>query len=232
MYEDVMCISPHSLLISTLYSLYTCIIYLSPGGSSIQDECTAHVRSAGDLLPGQVYTSGPGTLPCRHVVHAVSPRWSEQPERAEDLLYQAVYSAMEEASKRGRTSISIPAIGSGIFNIPVAVSTHNVVSAVVAFCGDGGGAGVSVVHLIDTKENTVNHFQQSLTAARITDIELLGAAETSAPSTTPPADREVKGPQGGSGPYTAVDAHTVQTTTGLQVTVVKAGLEKQQVTKP
>ena len=80
-----------------LYFLYCSdIALLLTGGRSIQDECFAHVRTSGTLLPGQVYVSDAGTLPCRKVAHAVGPRWSETRRRdAEDQLYQAVYSTLE-----------------------------------------------------------------------------------------------------------------------------------------
>ncbi|KAK2158919.1 hypothetical protein NP493_1756g00003 [Ridgeia piscesae] len=46
------------------------------GRPLIQLECPEHVGQHGNLKPGQVYMSSPGSLSCKKVIHAVIPIWN------------------------------------------------------------------------------------------------------------------------------------------------------------
>lgn len=59
-----------------------------------------------------------GALPCKHVFHAVGPMWRGGHEGEEIILEVTVRSCLEKAEELKLSSISIPAISSGIFAFP------------------------------------------------------------------------------------------------------------------
>ena len=82
------------------------------GGMSIQEE-------SWDRAPvpvGGAAVTGAGTLPCKHVIHAVGPMWGEGDEGTK--LASAVSSALECARALGLVSVALPAISTGIFGVP------------------------------------------------------------------------------------------------------------------
>ena len=161
--------------------MYQCYIYIysvsvaTLGGKSIQAECTAHVKSVGRLLPGQVYVSTGGKLPCRKVIHAVGPKWQGGSRGEENELYEAVYSSLERAVQQRLASIAIPAIGSGVFGVPPPVSARSIVTAVVDFTQTETAASrLKEIHLIDNRDKVVNHLHEALrTAVGEEELELV-----------------------------------------------------------
>jgi len=77
------------------------------GGPEIQRESREWVREHGPVRTGSAAITGAGSLPCRHVIHAVGPVWGSGDEDAR--LASAVH---------GVRSLSLPGISSGIFGFP------------------------------------------------------------------------------------------------------------------
>ena len=98
------------------------------GGKSIQTESDEIIKKGGNcsLNPGEVVATKPGNLPCNAIIHAVCPVWNEyrHKEEAKKVLHCAVLNSLVLASKRGTTSISMPAISSGLFGVPVQVCAN------------------------------------------------------------------------------------------------------------
>jgi O-acetyl-ADP-ribose deacetylase (regulator of RNase III) len=87
------------------------------GGATIQEESDKIVAVRGGLVPvGSAVISTAGKLPCKAIIHTVGPRIGEGNE--DYRLRKAVRSSLILASERGFRSISISAIGSGIFGFP------------------------------------------------------------------------------------------------------------------
>jgi len=86
------------------------------GGAVIQDESDM-IITAGGLVPvGSAVITTAGRLPCKAVIHTVGPRMGEGNE--DYKLRKAVRSSLLLASEKGFTSISMPAVSSGIFGFP------------------------------------------------------------------------------------------------------------------
>jgi len=87
------------------------------GGSQIQVESDDWVRKHGLVKPeSPAYTSG-GSLPCRYVIHAVGPVWGEGDE--DHHLRAAITGALKLGDRLELTSISFPAISTGVFGFPI-----------------------------------------------------------------------------------------------------------------
>jgi O-acetyl-ADP-ribose deacetylase (regulator of RNase III) len=83
------------------------------GGPAVQEECD---RIGGTPGGTAVITTG-GSLPARHVIHAVGPMWGEGGE--EKKLAEATRSALRVADGNGLRSLALPAISTGIFGYPL-----------------------------------------------------------------------------------------------------------------
>ncbi|XP_019646263.1 PREDICTED: uncharacterized protein LOC109486806 isoform X2 [Branchiostoma belcheri] len=90
------------------------------GGPSIQKESNAYVKKHGPLWVTGTAVTGGGQLPCKHIIHAVGPRWTPGYEGANEReLRQTCCNVLTKASVTLQAeSVAIPAISSGIFGMP------------------------------------------------------------------------------------------------------------------
>ncbi len=86
------------------------------GGVTIQKESTQWVKEHGPISSGEAAITSAGKLPCKHVIHVVGPVWGEGDE--DGKLNTAVKSALKSADQLNLSSISLPAISTGIFGFP------------------------------------------------------------------------------------------------------------------
>lgn len=85
-------------------------------GRVLRKESRAWVKEHGPVPhEAPAYTSA-GNLPCEYVIHAVGPVWGSGDE--DHKLTAAVNGSLERADELGLTSISLPAISTGIFGFP------------------------------------------------------------------------------------------------------------------
>jgi O-acetyl-ADP-ribose deacetylase (regulator of RNase III) len=98
------------------------------GGPSIQDECN---KIGYCPVGGAVITTG-GNLKAKYVIHAVGPRYNiDKP--SDQLLYDAVKSALKLAEENKLTSIALPAISTGIFGYPKEEAARIIIKAIYDF---------------------------------------------------------------------------------------------------
>jgi O-acetyl-ADP-ribose deacetylase (regulator of RNase III) len=89
----------------------------SRGGPQIQIESDAWVRKHGQINHEKPAFTTAGDLPCRYVIHAVGPVWGEGDE--DRKLNAAVRGALKLGAQLGLTSISFPAISTGVYGFPI-----------------------------------------------------------------------------------------------------------------
>jgi O-acetyl-ADP-ribose deacetylase len=88
-------------------------------GPELQAESAQLVRDKGPFPTGSAVVTTAGRLPFKGVIHAVGPRQGEGDEEAK--LFQALSNAWTRAAERQWTSVSFPAVSSGIFAVPLDV---------------------------------------------------------------------------------------------------------------
>jgi len=96
-------------------------------GPELQAESDALIRRLGPLPTGSAVVTTAGKLPFKGVIHAIGPRQGEGDE--ERKLVQALTSAFARANEKGWTSLSFPAVSSGIFAVPLDVCARAYVKA-------------------------------------------------------------------------------------------------------
>jgi O-acetyl-ADP-ribose deacetylase len=101
------------------------------GGAALTAEGDALVRAQGAVPVGEAVVTTAGDLPFRGVIHAVGPHQGVGNE--EEKLARALDSCFLRAHERGWSSVSFPAVSSGIFAVPLDVCARAYVAAVRGF---------------------------------------------------------------------------------------------------
>ena len=86
-------------------------------GPDLQRESERLVAEHGPVPTGSAVVTTPGKLAFKGVIHAVGPRKGEGDE--EEKLFDALTNAFTLALGRGWSSVSFPAVSSGIFAVPL-----------------------------------------------------------------------------------------------------------------
>lgn len=97
-------------------------------GAALTGESERIVRERGVLPTGSAVVTTAGKLPFQGVIHAVGPRQGEGDE--EQKLVGALRAAFDLAAERGWTSVSFPAVSSGIFAVPLDICARAYLAAV------------------------------------------------------------------------------------------------------
>ena len=89
-------------------------------GAELEREC----REIGSCPTGEARITDAYNLPCKHVIHAVGPRYWDGTKGEKELLIQCYKSIFALTEKHGIETISIPAIGTGIYRYPIKEATE------------------------------------------------------------------------------------------------------------
>ena len=131
---------------------------LDAGGQVIQTESDDYVREHGKLRPGQVVALGPGKLSCKAVIHAVGPRWNGGKSGEESHLYLTVQESLVAAGLARYGSISLPAIGTGIFAVPGNVCAKASLKAVQDYCQAYPNSTLHTVRFVLFRQEEIDDF--------------------------------------------------------------------------
>lgn len=127
------------------------------GGGIIQEESDA----AGFVPEGEVAVTGGGELRARYVIHAVGPRGGD-PE-GEGKLRSVARHALDAAERLGLSSVSFPAISSGIFGFPKDRCAEILTATAAAYLHEHPNGPLRQVDFVLLDEETARLFQQALT---------------------------------------------------------------------
>ena len=124
------------------------------GGQSIQDESD----KIGFVPVGHAAITGAGRLAAKFVIHAVGPRMGEGDE--DNKLRRAINSSLQLASEKKLSSISFPAISSGIFGFPKERCAKILVSESRDFLKKHASSSLSVIEFCIYDDETLEHFRK------------------------------------------------------------------------
>ncbi|XP_026075336.1 poly [ADP-ribose] polymerase 14-like isoform X1 [Carassius auratus] len=158
---------------------------LQAAGPSLQQICDQHTKANGPLMPGDAIITAAGRLPCKYVVHAVGPRFSDSDRPTTvQCLRRAVRESLNQATTRNCSSIAIPVISSGIFGCPLELCTGSIAKEVHEYIEDhnhrASNSTLTEIHLVDNNGNTVNAMTQAVSkefAAYIPKITFIHKAK-------------------------------------------------------
>ena len=132
------------------------------GGYVIQEESNRWVRQHGAVPTGQVAVTGAGKLPCKYVIHAVGPIWQGGSHNEGELLYLAVWHSLIKADELQLTSISIPAISSGILCFPKERCAVILVQAALDFCAQHPDSTLREIRFTNFDQLTAGLFEAAV----------------------------------------------------------------------
>jgi putative ATPase len=125
------------------------------GGPTIQAESDAWIKAHGRITHTSAAVTGAGTLPAKHIIHAVAPIWRGGTSGEPEQLEQAYTSALDKAAELGHTSIAIPSLGTGIFGVPKQVGAEAAMNAAMQFAAKRPNSTVKDIHIVNFDSPTV-----------------------------------------------------------------------------
>lgn len=130
------------------------------GGEAIQQESDAWIRKHGPVTHSHpAWTSG-GLLPAKYVIHAVGPVWGDGQE--DEKLSAAVHGSLEVADELKLSSISLPAISTGIFGFPKDRAAGVIFSTIKNYFAHHE-SGIKLVRIVLFDDTTIRAFVSSWT---------------------------------------------------------------------
>jgi O-acetyl-ADP-ribose deacetylase (regulator of RNase III) len=126
------------------------------GGPAIQKQSDQWIKEHGPVSHAEPAYTGAGEIPARYVIHAVGPVWGSGDEDAK--LADAVSGSLALADQLDLSSISFPAISTGIFGFPKDQAARVMYSAMRKYFEQHPGSGLQRVRLTLYDQPTLNTF--------------------------------------------------------------------------
>ncbi|OCT63244.1 protein mono-ADP-ribosyltransferase PARP14 [Xenopus laevis] len=137
---------------------------LNAAGPNLQTECNQIIKTEGKLRIGDSVITGAGNLPCKQVIHSVSPKWDPK-TKCTRLLQRAINRCLELAAENGHNSVAIPTVGSQMSGFPVNVCVQNIVESVRQYVeSPERSKNLKRIHLVDSAGETVAAFTEAVKA--------------------------------------------------------------------
>lgn len=89
------------------------------GGPEIMRELDGIRRASGHCPTGKAVATGGGRLPAKFVLHAVGPIYRDGRQGEPELLASCYRECLALAEERGLTTVSFPAISTGVYGYPL-----------------------------------------------------------------------------------------------------------------
>jgi O-acetyl-ADP-ribose deacetylase len=125
------------------------------GGEVIQQESDAWVREHGNVIHAQPGWTTGGQLAAKYVIHAVGPVWGEGDEDAK--LASAIIGSLEVADQLKLSSVSFPAISTGVYGFPKDRAAGVILSAIEKYFSQHN-SGIKTVRLVLLDQATIQAF--------------------------------------------------------------------------
>jgi O-acetyl-ADP-ribose deacetylase (regulator of RNase III) len=124
------------------------------GGWIIQEESD----KIGFVPTGQAAITTGGNLPAKYVIHAVGPRWGEGNEN--EKLKNAVQNSLKLAEEHNITSLSMPAISSGIFGFPKEQCAEIILSSIREYADQNSEGSLRKIRICLFDQEMVKIFEE------------------------------------------------------------------------
>ncbi|XP_071112947.1 protein mono-ADP-ribosyltransferase PARP14-like isoform X2 [Haliotis cracherodii] len=129
------------------------------GGKIIQEECTKVIKDKGRPSVGEVICTGGGRLPCKLVLHAVSPKRQDGKHGEEGALQKTIKNILRQCKKKHVRSLALPAISTGL-GYPLADAVKGILET-LQHDWQKEQTGLREIILCDINPNVVEQFIQT-----------------------------------------------------------------------
>lgn len=129
---------------------------LNAAGPELQKISDGYIAKNGALCPGDTIVTDACNLPCKHVIHAVGPRFSDHSlEDSVSLLKRVVTQSLKEAERLNCSTVAMPAISSGMFGFPIDLCADTIARAVWEHCSTPRGqCSLKEIQLVTNNDQT------------------------------------------------------------------------------
>lgn len=86
--------------------------------------------AVGGCKPGEAVVTKGYDSGFKHIIHTVAPRWYQNPPNKEVLLFNCYINSLKLADSLGIASLAFPALGMGIFQVPLGIGSKTALMAV------------------------------------------------------------------------------------------------------
>ena len=137
------------------------------GGTLLKDECQRSTQGQETPNYGEVYFTDSGNLPCKAILHAILPLWTEEKKDTKDLkhlIHVCLKKGLILASEHGHRSVALPPLGQEGNPIPVRVSAQVTTRVIASFSRSVSPLhnGVTDLHIVCNDDATFNVFAKQL----------------------------------------------------------------------
>lgn len=122
------------------------------GGREIEDEA---IRQ-GPIEVGQAVVTGPGHLPCKHVIHAAA--MGQDLHTSADKIRASTDNALKRAEELGLTSLAFPALGTGVGGFDYTQAAE--IMLTVCYQHSGADKSVRTIRFVLFDHNAFEAFEQ------------------------------------------------------------------------
>jgi O-acetyl-ADP-ribose deacetylase (regulator of RNase III) len=126
------------------------------GGPQIQAESGQWVQEHGLVSHAEPAYTRAGNLPCRYVIHAVGPVWSEGEEC--EKLEAAIRGSLCLAEQLGLRSIAFPAISTGIYRFPKSLAAKVMFNTIRDYLTNNPASNLKLIRLVLYDQETLQAF--------------------------------------------------------------------------
>lgn len=117
-------------------------------------------RTLGGCNIGDAKISGGYLLPAKHVIHTVGPIYEHNSSSVADLLASAYHRSLEVALENNLTSISFPAISTGVYGYPINEAAPIALNTIYEFAHDN--EGITNIRFVLFTDDAYAHFKKAL----------------------------------------------------------------------
>ncbi len=126
------------------------------GGDGIQQESDEWIQQHGLVTHAHPAWTLGGELPAKYIIHAVGPVWGDGDE--DNKLADAVTGSLRVADELKCSSISMPAISTGIFGFPKDRAAGIIFSSIENYFIESKNSSVQTVRLVLFDDTTIKVF--------------------------------------------------------------------------
>jgi O-acetyl-ADP-ribose deacetylase len=145
-------------------------------GPALLEQCRKIRDQRGSLPAGQAAITRGGNLKAKYVIHTVGPVWNGGKVNEPQVLESCYCNSLEEANRKGLSSVSFPSISTGAFGYPAALAAPIALRAVAGLLHEPRSVTLARFVLFDRQTHSVYAAAAQEVASAFPHLEIVAEA--------------------------------------------------------